>query len=331
MKGKRLFSVLMLVIFSVLLVVSGGCKKNEEKKEGDKMKLAFASFGPDVGADMVIDGFMSELKNEGYVEGKNLEVTKYNAGGEMGNIAQMLKNADFKGFDVVVPMTTPCLTASLTAIKTSKAVFCYVYDPIAAGAGKSFTDHAANITGVGSFPPLEATFDFIQSIKPDVKKIGIVYNSSEANSRKVVEVGKEILKKRGIELVEATVTNTSEIAQAAQSVVKKNIQVMWISGDNTVLQGFPGVVKEAKAAKLPLVINDPEFVKDGALAAIGIGWFQTGVAAAKQAVRIFKGEDPKNIPFENVAVKKITLNQEAAKNLGIKFADGILKEAEETK
>lgn len=317
-----------LVLFSVLLLVTNGCKGKEANKEGGTMKMAFASFGPDVGADMVMEGYIAGLKEAGFVEGKNLEITKYNAGGEMGNIPQMMKNADFKGFDIIVPMTTPCLTAALSTIKNTNAIFCYVYDPIAAGGGKSFTDHAPKITGVGSFPPLEETFNFIQSIAPNVKRIGIVYNSSEANSRKVVEVGRDLLKKRGIELVEATVTNTSEIAQAAQSVVKKDIQVMWISGDNTVLQGFPGVVKEAKAAKLPLIINDPEFVKDGALAAVGIGWYQTGVAAAKLAVRVFKGEDPKNIPFENVAVKKITLNNEVAKNLGITFPENIVKEAE---
>lgn len=329
MKNWLLIGV--MVLFSLVMLVTNGCKGKNENKDGGKMKMAFASFGPDVGADMVTDGFLAGLKEAGFEEGKNLEITKYNAGGEMGNIPQMMKNADFKGFDIIVPMTTPCVTAALSTIKNTNAVFCYVYDPIAAGAGKSFTDHAPKITGVGSFPPLEETFNFIQSIVPNVKKIGIVYNSSEANSRKVVEVGRELLKKRGIELVEATVTNTSEIAQAAQSVAKKDIQAMWISGDNTVLQGFSGVVKEAKSAKLPLIINDPEFVKDGALAAVGIGWYQTGVAAAKLAVKVFKGEDPKNIPFENVAVKKITLNNEVAKDLGIKFPESIVKEAESSK
>jgi putative ABC transport system substrate-binding protein len=321
-----------LVFFSTVLFLNG-CKGDNANKnpENSKMKLAFASFGPDVGADLVMAGYIAGLKEAGFVEGKNLEITKYNAGGEMGNIPQMLKNADFKGFDVIVPLSTPCLTAALATVKNTKTVFCYVYDPVAAGAGKSFTDHAANITGVGSFPPLEETFDFIQKIAPNVKKIGTIYNTSEANSRKVIEVGKELLKKKGIELVEATVTNTSEIAQAAQMIVKKDVQVLWVTGDNTVLQGFPGVVKEAKNAKLPLVINDPEFVKDGALAAVGIGWFQAGVAGAKLALRVFKGEDPKNIPFENVAVKKITINSGVAKELGVKLPEDVLKEAEEAK
>lgn len=331
MKYNRLLSRLVLFSVMTLVLVSCNNKKDNKDNSSEKKKIAFASFGPDVGADLVVDGFMAGLKDAGYVEGSNLEVTKYNAGGEMGNIPQMLKNADFKEFDLIVPMTTPCVTASIATIKKSKAVFCYVYDPIAAGAGKTFTDHAPFITGVGSFPPLEATFDFIQKIVPGVKRIGIIYNSSEANSRKVVESGKELLKKRGIELIETSITCTSEISQAAQSIVKKNIQALWISGDNTVLQAFSGVVKEANNAKMPLIINDPEFVKDGALAAIGIGWYQTGVAAAKLAAKVLKGEDPKNIPFENVAVKKVVLNEEVAKKMGIKFPANVVKEAAEQK
>ena len=128
-----------------------------------------------------------------------------------------------------------------------------------------------------------------------------------------------------------SITSTSEIAQASQALTKKDIQVMWVAGDNTVMQGFSGVAKVANNAKIPLIINDPEFVSQGALAAIGIGWYQTGKAAAKIAVKVFKGEDTKNIPFENVAVKKVVINNQIAKLLGITFPAEIVKDAEVSK
>lgn len=167
----------------------------------------------------------------------------------------------------------------------------------------------------------------IQKLVPGVKSVGTLYNSSEANSRKVVSVAREMFTKRGIKLEEVTVTGSSEIFQAAQVLTHRNIQVMWVGGDNTVLQGFDAVAKAARDAKLPLIINDPEFTDRGALACVGLGWYQAGAAAGKLASRVLRGEDPTGIPFEEVAVKKVVLNQDVAKTLGITFPPDVLKEA----
>src|SRR5438045_8834550 len=113
-------------------------------------------------------------------------------------------------------MTTPCLTSACNAVRNKPVVFTYVYDPIAAGAGKSRTEHLANVTGVGSFPPVADTIDVIAQLVPGVKSVGTLYNSSEANSRKVVSVARDLFTKRGIKLEEVTVTGTSDVAQAAQ-------------------------------------------------------------------------------------------------------------------
>ena len=92
---------------------------------------------------------------------------------------------------------------------------------------------------------------------------------------------------------------------------------MWVTGDNTALQGFDGIVKATRSAKLPLIINDPEFTARGAIACVGLGWFPAGKAGGALAARVLRGEDPRNIPFQEVAMQKLVLNQDAAKSLGI--------------
>jgi ABC-type uncharacterized transport system substrate-binding protein len=202
-----------------------------------------------------------------------------------------------------------------------------VYDPIAAGAGKSRTDHLPHVTGVGSFPPVQDTVDTIQRLVPGVRAVGTLYNSSEANSVKVVGVARGIFEQRGIQLQEIAITGTNEILQAAQVLTQRGVQALWVTGDNTALQGFDAIVKAARDAKLPLIINDPEFVQRGALIAVGIGWYETGKAASKVLARVLRGEQPRNIPFEEVAVKKLVLNQEVAKTLGITFPPDMVQAA----
>lgn len=295
---------------------------------GKKFKIGLAFFAPEPGADSCMKGLFDGLKKLGFKEGENLTIEKAHANGEIPNITPIMQNFDNSDVDLIVAMTTPCLTAACTTVKNRPVVFTYVYDPIAAGAGKTMEDHLPNITGVGSFPPVEETIKAIQQLVPGIEAVGTLYNSSEANSRKVVEVARELFRKHGIKLEEIAITNTSEVYQAAQTLASRNIQAFWITGDNTALQAFSGIAKVAMQARLPLVINDPEFTDQGAVMAVGIGWYETGLAASQRVAQVLLGQDPKDLPFQNVAVRKLVVNPKVAKELGITFPAGILKDAE---
>ncbi len=239
----------------------------------------------------------------------------------------LVQNFMSRNVDLIVTMSTPCLTAACSLARNKHVVFTYCYDPVAAGAGTSFTDHLPNVTGVGSFPPVADTVDLIQKLIPGVKAVATVYNTSEANSMKVITVAREIFKNKGIKLEEVTATNTSEVFQSAQVACYRKVQAMWVTGDNTALQGFDGIVKATRSAKVPLFINDPEFTARGAVACVGLGWYPAGKAGAALAARVLRGEDPRNIPFQEVAMQKLVLNQEAAKSLGIVFPPDVIAAA----
>lgn len=294
---------------------------------GRMYKVGIAYFGPDPGVDAGMQGLLDGLRDLGFVEGQNLEVKKAHAQGEMSNIPSILQNYANQDLDLLVPMTTPLLTGTIGLVKKKPAVFTVVYDPIAAGAGPTRDNHVPNVTGVGSFPPIPDTVQLIRDLVPGVRTVGTVYNSSEANSRKVIEVARDEFRRRGIKLEEVAITNTSEVFQAAQVLTARNIQAFWITGDNTVLQAFEGVVKVANERRLPLIINDPEFTDRGALACAGLGFYQSGHAAAALAARVMLGEDPRHIPIEEVAVKKLVLNEQVARKLGVTFSAALLKQA----
>jgi len=294
---------------------------------GRMYKVGIAYFGPDPGVDSGLQGLLDGLKELGFVEGKNLQLKKAHAQGEMGNIPSILQNFANQDLDLIVPMTTPLLTGTIGLVKKTPVVFTVVYDPLSAGAGPTREDHVPNITGVGSFPPIPDTVKLIRDLVPGVRRVGTVYNNSEANSRKVIAVGRDEFRRQGIALEEVAITNTSEVFQAAQVLTARNIQAFWITGDNTVLQAFEGVVKVANDHRLPLIINDPEFTERGALACAGLGFYQSGHAAAALAARVLLGEDPRHIPIEEVAVKKLVLNDKVARKLGLTFSPVLMKQA----
>lgn len=295
---------------------------------GGKMyRIAFASFGPDAAADNAMKGYLDGLRAAGFEEGKNLKVTKSHAFGEIGQLPTMMQSLETQGLDLIVPMTTPGLAAAFGAVRRTPMVFVYTYDPLGAGAGKTFEDHLPNATGVASFPPVEGTMDVILTLVPQAKKIGTIYNASEANSVKAVKAARAALEAKGVSLEEITVAGTADVLLGTQALLARRPDAVWVTGDNTVLQALEGVIRPTAAAKVPLILNDPEFVERGALAAVGIGWHESGLAAGAMAARVLHGESPAGIPIVSVARRKVVLNRGVASSLGIVFPRALEEEA----
>ena len=294
---------------------------------GRTYKVGLVYFAPEPGADLVIRAVQDALRDRGFVEGKNLEFRQAHAQAEIANITQLLQNFDNSDLDAIVTLTTPCLTAACATVKRKPVVFAYVYDPIAAGAGKSMTDHLPHVAGVGSFPPLEDSLAIYKRFLPHLKALGIIYNSSEANSRKVVEVASGLCRKQGIRLEEVPVTGSSEVYLAAQVAAQKNIDAIWIAGDNTATIAFDAIANVASKAKLPVLTNDIEAVDKGATLAVQIGFYQPGYEAGVMLSRVLLGESPATIPIENIAKKRIEVNFEPLKALRLNVPPDLLKES----
>src|SRR5262245_27270642 len=298
---------------------------------GRTFKIGLAYFAPEPSWEICHKGIFDGLRALGLEEGKNLEVRRAHAQAEIPNIPPMLQNFDGSDVDVIVPMTTPVISGACGLVKRKPVVLTYCTDPIAAGVGKSFTDHLPHVTGIGTFPPVQDMVNLIRDAVKGIKAVGTIYNASEANSRKVVEVARELFGKAGIKVEEVTVTSSSEVLQAAQALVSRKVQAFYIQGDNTVALAFDFVVKAAADNRLPLFNDDPDFAARGAWACVGVGYYESGVAAARPILRVLLGESPAGIPIENVSKRKLVLNDALAKKLDLTFPPEILAEVAKEK
>lgn len=288
------------------------------------VRIGMAYFGPDEGTDSAISGLMDGLGKLGIMEGRNLVVRKVHANGEVAGIPAMLQALDASEVDVIVPFSTPVITAACAGVRHKPVVFTYCFDPVAAGAGKSFEEHLPFITGIGSFPPVEEALEMIRLTFPKLKRLGTLYNNAEANSVKVVSVLRRLCTTAGIELVEVPANGTSEVVPAAQSLVARGVEAVYLPGDNTAYQAFDGLASRLNTGKVPLIIDAPEFLHRGALAVVGVGYYQSGFAAAEPLARVLAGESPGSIPLRNVTEKQILLNMELARRMEIHFPPAVL-------
>jgi len=309
----------LITVLSAILLLSDLTHRNTASASsgGRVFKTAIVYFAPDVGTDMCVQGLIDGLKASGFEKGKNLEVRITSAQGEMINIPAILQNHDNSDVDLIMTITTPCLAGACNRVKHKPVVFTCVTDPIAAGAGKTHTDHLPFVTGVGSFPPVNHVLDMMEKLVPGLHAVGTMYNPAEANSAKELTVARQVFRERGVRLEEVAISGSNEVLQAVQILSGRDIQVVWVPGDNTAIEGYEGAVKGAKDARLPLITDECSALERGGVACLGPSLASAGIASGKLAGRVLRGEDPRDVPLGEVAVEEMAINKGAAQQLGL--------------
>ena len=274
------------------------------------------------------DSFVAEMKKLGYEEGKNCLISLENANGDLPTVNTILDKFLHDRVDLIVPISTACTQTAINKIKDRPIVFATVANPFIIGAGKSETDHLPNVTGVYGAAPVDKLLEVVTRILPGKVKVGGIWDPAEANSVfNVEQLKKAISGSKEVTFVGATVSGSSEVYQAALSLVNKGIDAFVLVPDNIVYSAFESVVKAARARRIPIFMNDVERLKDGALAAYGYDYSISGVQAAHLVDRVVRGETIADIPFERYGKATFGINMEVAKELGIAVPADLLSKA----
>lgn len=255
-------------------------------------KIGVIQYAPHPSLDNCFTGFKAGLEEAGLKEGTNLTVDFQNAQGDTSNNDLIAKNMVSKKYDLIMGIATPSAMSAYSAAKSTQIpiVFTAVSDPVAAGIVKTLDKPGTNCTGSSDVLPLEEQIKMIRAFLPNAKKIGILYTTSEPNSVSQLKQFKEIAPKYNFEVADVGVTNASEVAAGAQSLVSKGVDCINNFTDNNVVNNLSTVLKAANSKKIPVFGSEQEQVKNGCLAAQGIDYVALGKETGKMATKILKGE-----------------------------------------
>jgi putative ABC transport system substrate-binding protein len=95
------------------------------------------------------------------------------------------------------------------------------------------------------------------------------------------------------------------------------------------MSAFEGIVKVAQQARLPVVAADTDAVKRGAVAALGLNYYDLGRQTGKLVVRILNGEKPGAIAAQTSQKFELHVNPEAAQKQGVTLPEDLLKAAKQ--
>lgn len=261
------------------------------------------------------EGFMAALQENGYADA---EIIYENAQGDQANIATIADSFIAGNVDLIFAIATP--VAQTMAAKT-------VDIPI---IGSAITDYEVaklvesnevpgyNVSGTSDMNPVAAQVDMAKTFAPDAKTIGFLYCSAEDNSILQIELAKAEAEAIGLDWVEITVSNSSEVQQAVQQIVTE-CDVIYIPTDNVFASAMPIVYGVTVESQIPVICGEANMVMAGGLATIGVDYYTIGYQAGLMAIDVLEGADITTMPVQMPEGGTLTINATVAAEIGVEI------------
>ena len=314
--------ILLLVSIAIMLVLSCGneVKKSSEtggEKSKDTFKVGITQIVAHPALDSAREGFKDAFKESG------LKVTfdEKNANGEIATAHMIANNFVTEKVDLIYAIATSTAQSAAQATNKLPVVFSAITDPEAAGLIKE------NVTGISDRVTVKQQLELLLKLDSKIKKVGVIYNSSEQNSKVQVDDLKKAASELGITIVEKSVTQVSEIPQASETLVKSS-DALYLPTDNLVASVINLITEKAISAKKIAFGAESAHVKGGALITQGIDYYEMGKEAGKIAVEILKnGKKPSEISFKKMNLNDIVINNKTLAAIGISLPEDIKSKA----
>ena len=302
---KKFLVSMMAVITAAILVA---CSNASNK---DLVHIGVLQYVEHPSLSATRKGFIEELKEEGYVDGKNIKIDYQNAQGDQSNL-QTISQSLIEDNDVMLAIATPAAQSLSSLTKGKPILFTAVTDPVSAKLVKSMDNVGGNVTGTSDMSPINKQVELLKKVFPNTKKVGIMYTTSERNSEVQVEEAKKYFKEAGIETVIKGISSTNDIQDTAKSLMSQT-EVIFIPTDNTIVSAINTLVDLSKETKVPVVGSDAGSVEKGVLFTYGTNYEALGRQTGKLAGRVLRGD----IDAEYPKTLNVVVNHDMAKELGI--------------
>ena len=218
----------ILTVLCMILTLFAGC----QQQSTEKIDIGIIQLIENGAFNDMREGFVQQMKDRGYDESKANFHYK-NAQGDSTNLNTICQEMVDNGMDLVVTIATPASQAMVNLESDIPVFFISVSNPVGARIISDMEKPDKNATGTSNAIPVNEIFDLADQLTPGCKTYGFLYNTGEINAVTTVESSKAYLDSIGLSYEEAVVANSSEVQQAAQSLIGK-VDAFFIPNDSVI-------------------------------------------------------------------------------------------------
>ena len=325
MKFRRVFVLVLLSLFLVSCSAGKNEKPVEEtaKESGEGAKrIGVIQIADHIALERARKGFEDEIKNTN----PDVEIISKNANGDLTVVPSIIKSFQDKKVDLIYAIATPAAQGAKNGEKEIPIIFNAVTDPESADLLENLEEPEGNITGVSDYFSIEAQLEEMISIFPDIKNVGVMFSTNEANSKFQIEELKKAAAGFGLNVVEVGVNNINDVSTAIKTIEPK-IDIFMAITDNTVSSASTIIAESLKEAKIPSFASEEGPVENGILISAGVDYVDLGKKAAGMASEILGGKKVSEVPVVFSTDTRKVVNKKTADALGLSEDDNLMKDA----
>lgn len=290
--------------------------------EGEAVSIGITQIVAHPSLDASAQGFKDALADAGY----DVTYDEQNAQGDQSTAASIAGTFASADLDLILAIATPTAQSVVQAVTDVPILFTAVTDPVSADLVDSLEAPGGNATGTSDANPVMEQLELVKRLNPDATTVGIVYSSGEVNSQVQVDWAKDAAAELGLEIVEAAISTSAEVQQAAESL---DVDAFYVPTDNTVVSALESVIQVAEDKQILTIAAEGDSVARGTVATYGIDYYELGYQTGEMAVKILRGEaDPASMPVETQSDLQLYLNLAAAERMGVTIPEDLLAEAD---
>lgn len=318
---KKIIGFVFMFVFGIAL---SGCNKN------DLIEIGILQYVEHNALTEARNGFIDGLKEAGYVDGENINITVLNPQTDAPTLALQAKQLVRKS-DLILAIATPAASAVVNEAKEqgkkTPILFTAVTDPVDAKLIASNETPGGNVTGTNDMNPIEEQISLVKELLPNAEKLGIIYTASEINSELQANVAKAEAEKVGLEVVVKTIDTINDLQPVANQLASQ-VDALYIPTDNAIA-GAMGVIKQVVLEKrIPAIVGEPNMVENGGSITYGVNYYQLGKLTAEMAVKILKdGVKPSEITSIGLSEFDLIINKKQLEEIGITIPSSLLERA----
>ena len=296
-----------------------------ESTDGAVYKVSIVQYVDDASLNQIEKAIEGELDAKGAELGVTFDYADYTFNGQADQtiLAQIAAELTADGVDLIIPIATPTAVVMQSATEENQipVVFSAVSDPVGAGLVADVEAPGANITGTSDAIDTDKIFELMIAANPDVKKVGLLYDKSQASSLGAIEDAKAYCDANGISYVEKTGTTIAEVSAAADALVAEGVDAVFTPQDNTVMTAELAIFEKFTEAGIPHYTGADSFALNGAFCGYGVNYEDLGTVTADMAVEILvDGANPAEMAIRTLDRGIVTVNTETAETVGIDYS-----------
>jgi putative tryptophan/tyrosine transport system substrate-binding protein len=321
---------------TVLALLALGAAGGPLAAEAQQSKGKTAHIGILVGGSIAQRGHLEQallegLRDQGYVEGKNLIIERRYADGRNERVPEYARELAAMKLDAVVTTCTPSTRAARQASASTPIVMAAVADPVGQQLITSLAKPGANITGLSSqaediLPKMLEMFSGVLLKQATVAVFA--QERSDVHPRMWLQLA-SIAQTLKLRLVKIEVTYAADLSVAFDMVLREKANALFVLPDEPMfLSRRARIVELAANHRLPAFYGAREFVDDGGLMSYGESLRAAYRKAASYLNSLARGAKAGDLPVEQPTKFELVINQRTAKALGITIPQSLLAQAD---